>query len=231
MARRRATTMPPALLATLLAAALAGSLGACAEADFAPFGRAGTVAAPDSLTVRRVLGQDLEPPPLRPEPGNVWPAAEAPRATLQNPDAATIREPGSTEPLARARARGTPPEPRLQSEAAGPDVPPEAAPNPRNPPPAGMRRGSSTPPGVAGPLTFAPLPRQGVPPGPGAPPPAARQEGRVIPVPGGPPATITGSAGGVSTFTQPGGGVGTAIEGTSTTTLIGPDGSVRVVPR
>lgn len=46
-------------------------------------------AAPaDSLTAQRVLGQDPAFEPLKPETGNVWPAAEeAPRATLGSADA------------------------------------------------------------------------------------------------------------------------------------------------
>ncbi|WP_376093531.1 hypothetical protein ACE7GA_25690 [Roseomonas sp. CCTCC AB2023176] len=85
MARDRADAMAKGgrLGALVLLAGLAG----CADADFAPFGRSGSAAPPDSLTVRRVLGEDVEPPPLLPEAGNVWPAAEAPARRLRIPTA------------------------------------------------------------------------------------------------------------------------------------------------
>jgi hypothetical protein len=99
---------------------------------------------------------------------------------------------------------------------------------PREPP---VRRGSSSPPpppSVSGvpPVRFVPL--REVP----AEPPPPRADGRVIPIPGGPPAVTTGGTpGGVQTFTVPGqGGAGVAVPQGATTTLIGPDGRVRVVP-
>jgi hypothetical protein len=183
---------------------LALLLGGCfGDIDMAPFGRRDAIGAADSLTVRRVMGTDVEAPPLQPEPGNVWPGEEAPRATLQNPDAATLQ--------------ATPP------ESTPPRSPPSDLFRPR-------RSGSSTPPGVLAPLDPVPPPRAGVPAGEFAAPPAPRIEGRVIPVPGGPPAVITGGTDRIQTYTQPGVGTGTAIEQGGTTTLIGPDGQVQVVP-
>jgi len=227
----------PGLLAgspQALLLALALPLGGCfGDVDFAPFGRADPIGAPDSLTVRRVMGTTAETPPLLPEPGNVWPAEEAPRATLQNPEAATV-PPGDrsrSEGLERAQGRGRAPEGNApNSYQPGPAVPPEAAPNPRAPAPGTAtprRRGSSEP---LPPLDPSPVPRAGVPAGEYAAPPPPRLEGRVIPVPGGPPATITGGTGSVGTYIQPGVGTGTAIQSGGTTTLIGPDGGVQVVP-
>lgn len=42
----------------------------------------------ESLTVQRIRGQAEAPDPLRPEPGDVWPVEEGPRATLANPEEA-----------------------------------------------------------------------------------------------------------------------------------------------
>ncbi|MEI6158854.1 MAG: hypothetical protein WCP77_03380 [Roseococcus sp.] len=59
----------------------------------------------DSLTVQRIQGQAEPLDPLRPEPGDVWPVEEGPRATLANPEEALrgVRT-GETEPR---RTRGT----------------------------------------------------------------------------------------------------------------------------
>jgi hypothetical protein len=221
----------PGLLAGLPLALL---LVSCGDIDIAPFGRRDPIGVPDSLTVQRVMGTSTEPEVLAPEPGNVWPAEEAPRATLQNPDAAIVppQERAPSEALERARQeRGPAPQPRLRDTfQPGPDVPPQAAPNPRAPAPGTVtprRRGSSE---ALPPLEPPPVPRAGVPRGEPAYPPPPRVEGQVMPVPGGPPATITGGAGNIQTYTQPGIGTGTAIRNGNTTTLIGPDGSVQTVP-
>ncbi|MFH5923973.1 hypothetical protein [Roseomonas xinghualingensis] len=167
-------------------------LGGCfGDIDMAPFGRSDAISAPDSLTARRVMGTVDDAQPLETEPGNVWPTQEAPRATLQNPEAVPPRDSTATPP-ARPRRQGS-------SEALPPLDPP-------------------------------PLPRADVPRGAPATPPEPRVEGRVIPVPGGPPATITGGAGNIQTFTQPGIGTGTAIRQNGSTILMQPDGSTVVVP-
>ncbi|UPY35116.1 hypothetical protein [Sediminicoccus sp. KRV36] len=59
----------------------------------------------ESLTVQRIRGQADPLEPLRPEPGDVWPGEDAPRATLANPEEALrgIRT-SETEPR---RTRGT----------------------------------------------------------------------------------------------------------------------------
>ncbi|MCR0981646.1 hypothetical protein [Roseomonas populi] len=223
------------LMASLPLALLLGGCFGLGDIDMAPFGRTDPIGAPDSLTVRRVMGTELDVPPLLPEPGNVWPAEEAPRATLQNPDAATVppREREPSEALERARQqRGPAPLGRAPNATEpGPAVPPEAAPNPRAPLPGTVtprRRGSSGEP--LAPLDPPPLPRQGVPSGVPPVPPPPRVEGSTLPTPGGPPATIGNSTGNIGSFTQPGVGTGTAIRQGNTTTLFGPDGSVQVVP-
>lgn len=204
----------------------------------APFGRSTAPVAPESLTLQRITGQEGREgqaafQPLLPEAGNVWPGDEAPRATLANPDSPS---PGvdltRSAPVERAaRERGTRPEPRVQADSARGGAPPEAAPNPRNPPPERLLgpRGSSSPPPDA--LESRPTPAaRALPDAPLSPPPA-RQDGRVIPRPGGAPAVTTGGTGAYQTYTVPGTGQsGIAIPGASTTTLVGPDGSVQVVP-
>ncbi len=59
----------------------------------------------DSLTVQRIRGQAEPQQTLRPEPGDVWPVEEGPRATLANPEEALrgVRT-GEAEPR---RSRGT----------------------------------------------------------------------------------------------------------------------------
>lgn len=58
----------------------------------------------DSLTVQRIRGAGQPLEPLRPEPGDVWPVEEGPRATLANPEEALRGVPPMTEPR---RARGS----------------------------------------------------------------------------------------------------------------------------
>ncbi|MBX6376632.1 MAG: hypothetical protein IRZ13_20695 [Acetobacteraceae bacterium] len=61
-------------------------------------------------------------------------------------------------------------------------------------------------------------------------PPPERADGRVIPYPGG-NAVTTGGTDNYQTFNEPGtAGGGVAIPQGPTTTLIGPDGRIRVVP-
>ncbi|MBP0491958.1 hypothetical protein [Roseomonas indoligenes] len=223
------------MMAGLPLALLLGGCFGLGDIDMAPFGRTDPIGAPDSLTVRRVMGTAIEVPPLLPEPGNVWPAEEAPRATLQNPDAATVppREREPSEALERARQqRGPAPIGRAPNATEpGPAVAPEVAPNPRAPVPGTVtprRRGSSDP--ALPPLDPPPVPRAGVPGGAYPAPPPPRVQGSTLGVPGGPPATIGNSTGNIGSYTQPGVGTGTAIRQGNTTTLFAPDGSVQVVP-
>lgn len=178
-----------------------GFLGGTRPADVGP-----------GPTVARLRG-DVMPiaEPLRPEDGDVWPAPEAPRATLANPDAA-LRGIPSYNP----------------AERLGPAVistPPTTVP----PAPPRGRIGSSTSPGPAE-----------VPPRADIAPPAEvvapriarmpRPDGRVVDTPGG-AAVTTGGNQRVQTYSAPDGSTGTVTRSGSTSTVIGSDGQVRVVPR
>lgn len=118
-------------------AALGGRLGA-------PWGNTEALGVADGITVARVrAGSGLGgAEPLLPEDGNVWPAAEGPRATLANPDEALRGIPSyrpgvdSAVPPAterpRRRARG--------SDAAYEPPPNQPSPAVTSVPPLGMAR-------------------------------------------------------------------------------------------
>lgn len=75
-------------------------------------------------------------------------------------------------------------------------------------------------------------PRGAALPEPGAAGASRLSPGATLAVPGGAPATIGAAAGGTATYVQPNTAGGVAVEtGPNTTTLLGGDGSVRVVPR
>jgi hypothetical protein len=105
------------------------------------------VSAPvESLTVARVMGRDVEVPPLLPERGNsVWPSEDAPRGTIGNPDA---RVRPDQPPAGRNQARGSSIYPPVNDTYAG-QPPGFQAPNlrPLNPAPAPL---SPPPPRVDG---------------------------------------------------------------------------------
>lgn len=85
-----------------------------------------------SLTVSRIMGQDVEVPPLLPEAGtSVWPSEDAPRGTIGNPDERV--RPGE-QPTTTRRGSSTPP---MNDVYSGPP-PGFQAPNlrPLNTPPA-----------------------------------------------------------------------------------------------
>ena len=89
----------------------------------------------DSLTVARVMGRDVEVPPLLPESGNsVWPSEDAPRGTIGNPDARV--RPGEP-PTTRNQERRGSSSPPMNDVYSGPP-PGFQAPNlrPLNPAPA-----------------------------------------------------------------------------------------------
>jgi hypothetical protein len=185
----------PGPVARGLAVAALAALAACSTPVEAPV---------DSLTVARVMGQQVDVPPLLPAAGSVWPEGESPRGTIGNPDAGL--------------------RPEQQSSASQPSgrVAPPVVPG---------RRGSSTPPDLLATPEPRPDLRQPEPPPvpvPAARPPA-RADGRVIPTPQG-PAVTTGGTAGYSTYTTPGGSSGIAIPQGSTTTLLDADGRVRQVP-
>ena len=87
----------------------------------------------DSLTVQRIRNRGTGEPlaPLTPEPGDVWPREEGPRATLANPDEALRgfrtgeevpppRRRGSAGPAAEPVVRAIPPMPAFDPPPAPP---------------------------------------------------------------------------------------------------------------
>lgn len=171
-----------------------------------------------SDTIQRVRGVETPREPLQLEPGNVWPAEEAPRATLANPDAALRGvppyRPGEARDPARLRdddGRMRDPEPRA-----------DAAPADLRPPP--RRRGASSPPP---PPPLQPEPSRvevlPVPPG-GNASPSRRSDGQVVLTPGGPVVT-SGGTDRVQGFTTPGGGGG-VIHRDGGVTTVSPSGGI-----
>jgi hypothetical protein len=174
-----------------------------------------------SDTIQRVRG--VEPPrePLEVEPGNVWPAEEAPRATLANPDAALRGVPPYRPGEPRSPDRLWDDGDRRQGESA-----PRADGTPPPEPGSRERRrrlGASSPP----PPLVQPEPERlgvlPVPPGANAPPPR-RADGQVILTPGG-PVTTTGGTDRVQGFVTPGGGSGVIHRDGNTITVV-PSGGI-----
>ena len=123
-----------------------------AVSGIAPWGGTRPASPGDSQTVQRVLGAEASIPPLLPEPGNVWPEPEAPRATLMNPDQA-LRGIGGYAP-------------NVPDREAPPSITPDLG--PQREPPERTRRGAG------GPFVPAPTAAMPTPPGPQAPlPPLA----------------------------------------------------------
>ena len=109
----------------------------------------------ESLTVQRIRGRAEVPETLRPEPGDVWPGEEAPRATLANPEEAL---------------RGIRPvdEPRRPRGSGGFENAPGAAPpvvspifEAPTPPPRANRTDGATAPGQVFPATQGSSPTVG----------------------------------------------------------------------
>lgn len=95
----------------------------------------------DSLTVQRIRGAADPLQPLRPEPGDVWPAEEGPRATLANPE----------EALRGVRSGEAPP-PRMRGSSSFENAPGAAPPvmspifeAPAQPPRANRTDGATAP--------------------------------------------------------------------------------------
>lgn len=180
----------------------------------------------DTPTIQRIRYAVPPPDQLRTEPGDVWPGPQPQRATLASPDAALRSIPEYTPVPGR-----------------DPNAPPPPGNTNSIPRPPGPNRGSSSPPPPVmtpvapppQPLPLAPEQPRFVPPMPGTPqsrsipqmPP--RADGQVINTPSGQVIT-SGGTDRIQSFTVPGGGSGTAIRDGNTTTLIGPDGRVQVVP-
>lgn len=188
--------LAPAMLGVLLAG--------CAGTSWGPSnGTSQPVAPGDSLTIRRVMGQNPEAPPLGSEEGR-WQLRERPRATLADPDAAMRDIPD-------------------YRTAPRPDVD-------RNLPPL---RGSSTDPaalpGVA-PITPPATVRTEAPPARSTSSPYP--SGTVVPIPGESPAVVTGGTDRYRTYQQPntaGGGI-IIPQGNGTGLVVGPDGRTISVP-
>ncbi len=172
----------------------------------APWGGSRPDMIDNSLTIARLRGAAPTTEPLQPEPGNVWPTEETPRATLANPEAALRGIPsyspespagvplGSTSRGAPARLRGS----------SSPPPPPLPLPEPE--------RSSVLP-------SLPPLPQR----------PPQRNEGQVVQTPQGPVVT-GGGTDRVQSFIAPGRGTGIIQRDNGTATIIGPDGSVQTVP-
>ncbi|MBD0271925.1 MAG: hypothetical protein ICV73_08340 [Acetobacteraceae bacterium] len=190
-----------------------------------PWSDARSVALADSYTVRRIRGAEGVPAEerLQVDPGNVWPAEEAPRATLANPDAALRGVP----PYRPGETRDPG---RLWDEDGRPrDVGPraDAVPNGERPPP--RRRGASSPPP---PPLVQPEPDRvqvlPVPQGAYSPPPR-RSDGQVVLTPGGPVVT-GGGTDRIQSFTTPGGGSGVIHRDGNTTTITPSGGMPQTFP-
>lgn len=209
---------------------LAASLGGCLDArdwTMADSGSGGLFAAswggmradrPESSeTVRRIRGYETPQEPLELEPGNVWPAEEAPRATLANPDAALRGVPPYRPGEPRTGERLWDQDDRSRERTDRMDEPPPEARRPTT-----RRRGASSPPP---PPLAQPAPERvevlPVPPR-GNAPPGLPDYGRAVLTPGGPVVT-TGGNDRVQGFTTPGGGSG-IIQRDGNVTTISPSG-------
>lgn len=189
----------------------------------APWGGTRTDVADQSATIARVRGNDTGRPVLEPEPGNVWPAQEAPRATLANPDAALRGIPDY-----RPDGRSAPVPPPIDA----PPTPPAAEAVPPGSTSRGAparARGSSSPPPPPRPGLPPPEPVVLAPPRQPTPPPI-RFEGQTIPTPQGPVTTGAGARGS-GTVLGPGGRTGVVVQQDGQTIITEPGtGGVRVVP-
>ena len=203
-----------ALLGLLLALPGCTGFGEFLGHTFAPPPVNPNLPMADSENVRRALvgGTDATPSdftPMTPEPGNVWPGAEAPTPTLE--DVAKQQNTGT--------ARGFEP---TTVPGATPGLPAGRQPRPTT-------RGSSTPPGSVEP-GLAPLPNAGVVPPPRSSVPSAGPQGQVVQTPSG-PAVDAGGTGGYRQLTTPQGpGAIMVPNGNGTSTIINPNGTVQTVP-
>jgi hypothetical protein len=172
--------------------------------------------AGDSLTIRRVTGQEAEFAPLRSESVQDLrlTAGELRSSIPTGPEAAITGAP-DYRPVPRPDIDRQTAPPRTSSQAPAPRV------------------GSSTPPPVISPPPPAPAPR------PAATTAVPRErdrdaplrDGTVVTIPGQTPGVVTNSTGRVSTFTQPGNPAGgVAIQDGGTTTVIQPGGRVTTIP-
>ena len=169
--------------------------------------------AGDSETMRRVMGEPVEPPPLTPQAGDIWPGPLPPTPTLQD-----IEKQGNLGSMPEQPVPGSP-----MTRGATGEQPPS--------PPPSRARGSSTPPSnlqAHPPLTMPPP--SPAPSGTAASPPPAGPGGRVVQTPSGPGVT-TGGSQGYQTMTMPNGGSAIVIpNGNGTSTVIRSDGTIDTIP-
>ncbi|HEX3401825.1 MAG TPA: hypothetical protein VHT74_16015 [Acetobacteraceae bacterium] len=165
----------------------------------------------DSENMRRVMGEQVEPPLLTTEPGDVWPGPLPPEPTLQELEQQTGQTAQPEQPV--------PGSPEFEQNRGAPNLPP---------PPA--NRGSSTPPGSNQP-PLAPLPNPAAPQATNpVPPPPRNPAGQVYQTPAGPTVTNGGTSG-YQTTTTPGGGSAIVVpNGNGTSTIIHSDGKIETVP-
>ena len=183
-----------------------------------------------SDTIQRIRGVETPREPLQVEPGNVWPAEEAPRATLANPDAALRGVPPYRpgEPRNPERLRGED-DGRQRDLAPRADAMPPPAVEEQGPRAQRRRRGGSSPPP---PALAQPEPERvevlPVPPGANAPPPR-RSDGQVVLTPNGPVVT-SGGTDRIQGFTTPGGGGGVIHRDGGFTTVVPSGGTPQTFP-
>jgi hypothetical protein len=182
-------------------------------------------AVPSSETVRRIRGMETPRDTLELEPGNVWPAEEAPRATLANPDAALRGVPPYRPGEARDPARLRDEDGRYRDPGPRADAVPPAD---LRPPPRRRRGASPTPPPPLDQPETSRVEVLPVPPGAYAPPPR-RADGQVVLTPGGPVVT-TGGTPNVQGFTTPGGGGGVIHRDGGVTTIVPSGGTPQSFP-
>ncbi len=165
-----------------------------------------------SENMRRALGEQVAPAPLRQEPGDIWPGRIKPEPTLQE-----LEQSGSLTPEPEQPVPGSP-----LSLGTAPGQPPSL-------PPQGTQ-GSSTPPpsNQAGVVQSPPVRPRGRPAAPAAIAPP--EGGQIVNTPSGTGVT-TGGGAGYQTMTLPGGGTAIVVpNGNGTSTVIKPDGTIQTIP-
>ena len=163
----------------------------------------------DSENIRRVLGQNPDPTPLQPEPGNVWPGPQGPDPTLADLQG----NPAGDQ-------RGFP---NTAVPGAEPGLPAGRQPRPQ---------GSSSPPGNA---RSGYNPPASVPPRaqPGQPSSGrgGNSLGQVIQTPNGPAVDAGGTSSYRQLTTPQGPGAIIVPNGNGTSTIINPNGTVQTIRR
>lgn len=183
---------------------LAAGLGGCEAPSWGPsWNRSSSVLAPgDSLTIRRVMGENPEVAPLRREEGR-WAIDERPRPRPRSPEQA-LQEIPPYEPVPRPELENS-----LQAPQRGSSIAPD------------LPRIAALPAGAPA-RAEAPHPHARTP----------RGEGGIVFIPGQPPGVITGGTERYQTIQQAGMAGGGLIipQGNGTGIVIGPDGRTTVVP-